>query len=68
MSLTDKLSCIAFKWFAVFVLGAAIIGGKDFVQEIFDQVKHLLSSKDTRKFTPVGGVDGVYSMKRLGGS
>ncbi len=22
-------------------------------------------SKDERKFTPIGGVDGVYSMKRL---
>ena len=30
------------------------------------QVKHLLKSKDERKFTPVGGVEGVYSMKRLG--
>ena len=40
--------------------------GKDFVGEVFDQVKHLLRSKDERKFTPVGGVKGVYSMKRLG--
>ena len=45
---------------------AGIIGSKDFVQEVFNQVKHLLRSKDERKFTPVGGVDGVYSMKRLG--
>jgi hypothetical protein len=36
------------------------------VQDVFDQVKHLLGSKDERKFTPVGGVDGVYPMKRLG--
>jgi hypothetical protein len=34
----------------------------------FDQVKHLLRSKDERTFTPVGGVEGVYSMKRLGTS
>ena len=45
---------------------AGIIGSKEFVGEVFDQVKHLLRSKDTRKFTPVGGVEGVYSMKRLG--
>ncbi len=45
---------------------SGVIGGKDFVQEVFDQVKHLLGSKDERKFTPVGGVEGVYSMKRLG--
>jgi len=35
------------------------------VGEVFDRVKHLLSSKDERRFTPVHGVDGVYSMKRL---
>jgi hypothetical protein len=45
---------------------AGIIGSKEFVGEVFDQVKHLLRSKDERKFTPVGGVEGVYSMKRLG--
>ncbi len=28
--------------------------------EIFDQVKHLLQSRDERKFTPVKGVDGFY--------
>ena len=43
---------------------SGIIGGKAFVGEVFDQVKHLLTSKDERKFTPVG-IEGVYSMKRL---
>ncbi len=42
-----------------------IIGSKEFVGEVFDKVKHLLDSKDERRFTPIGGVDGVYSMKRL---
>lgn len=45
---------------------AGIIGSRDFVSEVFDQVKFLLGSKDERKFTPVGGVEGLYSMKRLG--
>jgi putative transposase len=45
---------------------SGIIGSKEFVAEVFDGVKHLLDSKDERKFTPVGGVEGVYSMKRLG--
>ena len=45
---------------------AGIIGSKAFVGEVFDQVKHLLTSKDERKFTPVG-IEGVYSMKRLVG-
>ncbi|GAB6057671.1 hypothetical protein JCM31598_07880 [Desulfonatronum parangueonense] len=44
---------------------SGIIGTKEFVAEVFDGVKHLLDSKDTRRFTPVSGVDGVFSMKRL---
>ncbi|GAB6059433.1 transposase [Desulfonatronum parangueonense] len=44
---------------------SGIIGSKEFVSEVFDGVKHLLDSKDERRFTPVGGVEGVYSMKRL---
>lgn len=45
---------------------SGIIGSKEFVSEVFDGMKHLLDSKDTRRFTPFAGVDGVYSMKRLG--
>jgi len=40
--------------------------GKDFVNTMFDKFKHLLNCKPERKFPPVGGVEGVYSMKRLG--
>ncbi|SDB01707.1 REP element-mobilizing transposase RayT [Desulfonatronum thiosulfatophilum] len=47
---------------------SGIIGSKEFVAEVFDGVKHLLDSKDERRFTPVGGVKGVYSMKRLAGA
>ena len=45
---------------------AGIIGSKEFVGEVFDQVKHMLRSKNERRFKPVEGIDGVYSMKRLG--
>ncbi len=45
---------------------AGIIGTKDFVKSMFDQFKHLLRCKPERKFTPVGGIEGIYSMKRLG--
>jgi len=55
-----------FRYRCRYFTDSGVIGGKDFVQEVFDQVKHLLKSKDERKFTPVGGVDGLYSMKRLG--
>ena len=57
-----------FRYRCRYFTDSGVIGGKDFVQEVFDQVKHLLGSKDTRKFTPVGGVEGLYSMKRLAGS
>jgi len=45
---------------------AGIIGSKESVSEVFNKVKHLLRSKNERQFTPIGGVEGVYSMKRLG--
>ena len=38
---------------------------KEFVSESFDRVKHMLRSKNERRFMPVGGIEGVYSMKRL---
>jgi putative transposase len=57
-----------FRYRCRYFTDSGIIGGKDFVQEVFDQVKHLLGSRDERKFTPVGGVEGLYSMKRLGSS
>ena len=45
---------------------AGIIGSKEFVKSMFDKFKHLLNCKPERKFTPIGGVEGIYSMKRLG--
>jgi REP element-mobilizing transposase RayT len=56
-----ELFCYRTRYFS----DAGILGSKEFVQEVFDQVKHLLASKDERKFTSLGGADGVYSMKRL---
>jgi hypothetical protein len=55
-----------FRYRTRYFTDAGIIGSKEFVSEVFDQVKHLLQSKDERTFTPVDGVEGVYSMKRLG--
>jgi hypothetical protein len=54
-----------FRYRSRYFTDAGVIGSKAFVSEVFDQVKHLLRSKDKRTFTPVGGVEGVYSMKRL---
>ena len=54
-----------FSFRARYFTDAGIMGSKEFVQEVFDQVKHLLASKNERKFTPIGGIGGVYSMKNL---
>ena len=56
-----ELFCYRTRYFS----DAGILGSKEFVQEVFDQIKHLLTSKDSRKFTNLAGADGVYSMKRL---
>jgi REP element-mobilizing transposase RayT len=56
-----ELFCYRTRYFS----DAGILGSKEFVKEVFDQVKHMLTSKDERKFTQLAGADGVYSMKRL---
>ncbi|MGM0611318.1 MAG: transposase [Thermodesulfobacteriota bacterium] len=55
-----------FRYRSRYFIDAGVIGGKSFVRDTFDRFKHLLGSKDERRFTRLGGVDGVYSMKRLG--
>jgi len=56
-----ELFCYRTRYFS----DAGILGSKEFVREVFDQVKHLLNLKDERKFTCLSGAKGVYSMKRL---
>ncbi|MDD4648614.1 MAG: hypothetical protein PHO79_01140 [Desulfoplanes sp.] len=56
-----------FKYRTRYFTDSGIIGSKAFVQEAFDGIKHLLGSKDERRFTPVAGVKGMYSMKKLQG-
>lgn len=56
-----ELFCYRTRYFS----DAGILGSKEFVREVFDQVKHLLKSKDERKFTSLAGAKGVFSMKRL---
>jgi len=55
-----------FRYRCRYFTDSGVIGGKDFVRETFDCFKHLLTSKDERRFTRLGGIDGVYAMKRLG--
>jgi len=56
-----ELFCYRTRYFS----DAGILGSKEFVREVFDQVKHLLQSKNERHFTSLAGAQGVYSMKRL---
>ena len=56
-----------FKYRTRYFTDSGIIGSKAFVREVFDEVKHLLGSKDERRFTPVAGMKGIYSMKKLQG-
>ena len=44
---------------------AGVIGSREFVRDMFDNLKHLLDCKPERRFTPVSGLEGIYSMKRL---
>jgi len=46
---------------------SGIIGSREFVENGFLAVRHLLKSKDERRFTAIGGMEGVFSLKKLGG-
>ena len=54
-----------FRYRSRYFTDSGIIGSKEFVGEVFHQIKDLLNSKGERRFTPIGGVEGVYSMKKL---
>jgi REP element-mobilizing transposase RayT len=60
VSRTDR-----FRYRSRYFTDSGIIGSKAFVGEVFDCVKHLLGSKDERRFKRVSGIDEVYSLKRL---
>ena len=45
---------------------SGIIGSREFVENGFRAVRHLLKSKDERRFTAICGMEGVFSLKKLG--
>ena len=47
------------------ITDAGVLGSKRFVEEMFEEIKELLKSKKERKFVPVFGDAGMYSLKRL---
>ncbi len=44
---------------------SGIIGTKEFVSNTFRRFRHLFQSKNEKTPRKIGGLDGVYSMKRL---
>jgi hypothetical protein len=50
-----ELFCYRTRYFS----DAGILGSKEFVREVFDQVKHLLTSKDARRFTSLAEAEGA---------
>ena len=54
-----------FRYRCRYFTDAGVLGSKKFVREIFEEIKGLLGSKRERKFVPVFGDAGMYSLKRL---
>ncbi|MGV7225206.1 MAG: transposase [Nitrospinales bacterium] len=44
---------------------SGVIGSKEFVSRTYQRFKHVFHSKNEKKPTPVKGLSGVYSLKRL---
>ena len=56
-----------FRYRCRYFTDAGVLGTKRFVQEVFDEVKSLLASKDERRFVALPGDGRVYSLKKLRG-
>ena len=54
-----------FRYRTRYFTDSGIIGTRVFVAEIFQRFKHLFQSKTEKEPTPVRGIDGLYSLKRL---
>ena len=54
-----------FRYRCRYFTDAGVLGTKRFVQQVFDEVKSLLSSKDERRFVLLLRDGGVYSLKKL---
>jgi REP element-mobilizing transposase RayT len=54
-----------FRYRCRYFTDAGVLGTKRFVQEVFDEVKGLLGSKDERRFVALLGDGKIYSLKKL---
>jgi len=55
-----------FRYRTRYFTDSGIIGTKEFVSENYQRFKELFMSKREKVPRPVVGLDGVYSLKRLG--
>ena len=44
---------------------SGVIGSKEFVSKTYQRFKHVFNSKNEKKPSPVKGLSGMYSLKRL---
>ena len=54
-----------FRYRTRYFTDSGVIGSKEFVSNIYMRFKHHFNSKNEKKPKPVGGLSGVYSLKRL---
>ena len=54
-----------FKYRTRYFTDSGIIGSKEFVTANYHKFKHLFYSKHEKNPKPIGGLDGIYSLKRL---
>jgi len=57
-----------FRYRTRYFTDSGIIGTKEFVSKNYIRFKHHFNSKNEKKPTPVKGLSGVYSLKRLSGA
>ena len=54
-----------FRYRTRYFTDSAIIGSKAFVDRVYRQFKHHFSSKHEKRPKVIGGLDGIYSLKKL---
>jgi hypothetical protein len=54
-----------FRYRTRYFTDSGVIGSKEFVSKTYMRFKHLFASKNEKKPTPIKGLSGAYSLKRL---
>jgi len=54
-----------FQYRTRYFIDSGILGSKEFVERMYQQFKHIFSSKHEKRPKAIKGLEGVYSLKRL---